>query len=141
MIVVSNTTAVTLTPGQSITFNDVVYQSKCCNSESFRSPGTAVRAGIGVYSLEFHGNVASNAAGVTTQLTIEVNGSALPETIMETTPPNAGEFNNVGTSTVYSNQPTCMDPYPGAFNVSVTNTGAGTLTVSENSALLVKRVG
>lgn len=141
MIEVSNTTAVTLTPGQSITFNDVVYQSKCCNSESFRSPGTSVRGGVGLYELEFHGNIASGAAATPIQLNIAVDGAPLPETTMISTPANANEFNNVAAATYYGNQQTCGNPFPGSFNVTVTNTGTATLTVAPNASLKVGRKG
>lgn len=141
MIVVSNTVAVTLTPGQAITFNDIVYQSKCCNSESFREPGTSVRAGVGVYELDFHGNVASATGGTPAQLNIVVDGASLSETTMISTPATADIFNNVSMSTIYGNQKTCANPFPGNFGVSVVNTGTDNITIAPGAHLSVKRVG
>lgn len=139
MIVVSNTAAVTLTPGQALTFNDVIWKSGC--AESFRNISSAVRAGQGIYELSFNGNISSAGAGVPVQLNIAVDGASLPETTMISTPPVVGDLNNVSASTIVGNQGCCCNSNPGMISVTVVNTGTGTLTVGANAKLSVKRVG
>lgn len=138
MIVVSNTADVILTPGQALTFNNVVWKSGC--AESFRNIGTAVRAGQGVYDISFNGNVASAAASVPAQLNIEVDGAPLPETTMISTPATAGIFNNVSAGTIVGNQSNCCNVNPGSISITVVNTGTGDITVGANAKLSVKRV-
>lgn len=137
MIEVTNTAAVTLTPNQALTFNDVVWKSGCC--ESFRDPGSAVRAGQGIYKISFSGNVSSAGGGVPAQLQIFVDGSPLPETVMISTPATADILNNVATGTIVGNRGNCCGA-PGTISISVVNTGTGVITVGAGSNLTVTRV-
>lgn len=139
MIIVTNTAAVTLTPNQQVTFNNVIWKSGC--AESFRSAGTAVRIGRGIYELSFNGNVSGAAAAVPIQLNIAVDGAPLPETTMISTPTVAGDLNNVSASTIVGNQGNCCNSNPGSLSVTVVNTGTGTITVGANSKLSIKRIG
>lgn len=137
MIEVTNTAPVTLTVNQALTFNDVVWKSGCC--EAFRDPGSAVRAGQGVYKISFSGNVASAVGGTPAQLQIYVDGSPLPETVMISTPATAAIFNNVSTSTIVGNRGSCCGT-PGNISISVVNTGADDITVGAGANLQVTRV-
>lgn len=134
MINVSNTTAQTLAPGQSITFDDVRWHSGC--AEAFRNGGSAVRVGNGVYEAEFHGNIGGTVAATAVQLSIELDGAADPTTTMISVPAAIGDLNNVSATTRFGNSP-CIG---GGISITVTNTGTSTVTIAPNSALSVKRV-
>lgn len=139
MIVVSNTAAVVLTPGQALTFNNLVWKSGC--AESFRSGGSSVRVGEGVYDLSFNGNVTNADAATAVQLALAVDGSVLPETTMISTPSAINAVNNVAASTVIGNRGNCCSPNPGKLSVTVVNTGTTNVTVGPNANLSVKRRG
>lgn len=137
MILVSNTAAVTLTPGQSLTFNNIIWKSGC--AENFRNGSSSIRVTQGVYEISFNGNVSSAGAGVPVQLNIAIDGAALPETTMISTPAVVGDLNNVSASTFVGNQGCCCGN-PGSISVSIINTGTGTLTVGANSKFSIKRI-
>lgn len=139
MIVVSNTAAVTLTPGQALTFNDIVWKSGC--AESFRSPGSVIRAGQGVYEVSFNGNITNPDATTAVQLAIAADGSILPETTMTSTPSAINAVNNVAAGTFVGNQPDCCNRNPGSLSLSVVNTAATNVTIAPNAKFSVKRVG
>lgn len=132
MIVLSNTTAQTLAPGQSITFDKVVHKSGC--AECHR-PGTAsVKLRCqGVYAVAFSGNVTSTGAG-TVQLVIELGGDPLNETTMKSTPAATGDFNNVSSGTKVRN---CCGDYD---RITVTNNGTIDVVVDANSNLRIGRL-
>lgn len=134
MILVSNAAAQTLEPGQSLTFT-VLRRTGC---SEFLRPNTSnvyLKQG-GAYEIEFHGNVTGATAALPVQLSIAMSGSALPETTMVYTPAAANAVGNIGTSTVVGTF------FPaGGYNITVTNTGANPIIVSENAALLVTRKG
>lgn len=132
MIVLSNTTAQTLAPGQSITFDKVVHKSGC--AECHR-PGTAsVKLRCqGVYAVDFSGNVASTVAG-TVQLVIELGGDPLNETTMKSTPAATGDFDNVSSGTKVRN---CCGDYD---RITVTNNGTIDVVVDANSNLRIGRL-
>ena len=138
MITVSNTAAVTLAPGQALTFNDIVWKSGC--GEAFRNLTSAVFAAQGVYDIAFSGNVAATTGGDALQLNIAVDGVTLPETTMISTPATADIFNNVSTGTTIGNRGSCFNPNPGSVSITVVNTGTTTVTVGANARLSVKRV-
>lgn len=132
MIVLSNTTAQTLAPGQSITFDKVVHKSGC--AECHR-PGTAsVKLRCqGVYAVDFSSNVTSTVAG-TVQLVIELGGDPLNETTMKSTPAATGDFNNVSSGTKVRN---CCGDYD---RITVTNNGTIDVVVDANSNLRIGRL-
>lgn len=139
MIVVSNTAAVVLTPGQAMTFDNVIWKSGC--SESFRNAGSAVRVAEGVYDLSFNGNVTNADAATAVQLALAVDGSILPETTMISTPSAINALNNVAASTIIGNRANCCDPNPGRVSVTVVNSGTTNVTIAPNANLSVKRRG
>lgn len=138
MIELTNTAAVTLTAGQALSFNNVVWKSGCC--ESFRGTGTAVRAGQGVYRISFSGNVSGETAATPVQLQFVVDGAPLPETIMISTPTAVADINNVSKSTIIGNRGNCCNPNPGSVSISIVNTGTTTLTVQPGANLIVTRI-
>lgn len=139
MIVVSNTGAVVLTPGQAMVFNDVVWKSGC--GELFRSPGSIIRVGRGCYEVSFNGNITNADGTAAVQLAIAADGSILPETTMTSTPSAANAVNNVAAGTIVGNQPSCCNQNPGTLSFSVVNTAATDVTIAPNSKFSVKRVG
>ena len=139
MLIVTNTAAVTLAPGQALTFNDVIWKSGC--AESFRGNGSFVSAGRGVFELSFEGNISGATAATPIQLNLEINGSPLPETTIIETPETADVFNSISRSTIIGNQGDCCNPNPGNVSITVVNTGTSTLTVGANAKLSVKRIG
>ena len=140
MIVVSNTAAVVLTPGQALTFNDVIWKSGC--AETFRNAGSTVRVGEGVFELGFNGNVTNADAATAVQLALAIDGSVLPETTMISTPNAINTFNNVAAGTIIGNRGNCCcNSNPGNVSITVVNTGTTNVTVAPNSKLSVKRVG
>lgn len=133
MIVVSNTTAQTLTPGQSITFDSVVFRTRN-GAECHRDNSNFVRMRArGVYAVAFSGNIGATAQGIA-QIAIQLGGSTLPETTMISTTAAAGDLNNVATET---RVPTCCGA---GMNLTVTNTGTTDITIGANTAFVVNRV-
>lgn len=132
MIVLSNTAAQTLSPGQSIIFNNIINQSGC--GECFRNnSGSVGLKANGVYHVSFSANVGGEVAATPVQLAIEIGGAPLAETTMISTPAAVGDLNNVATSTYVR---TCCGV---SNNVTVTNTGTSTITISANPVLAIKR--
>lgn len=134
MIELSNLTAQTITPGQTVTFDKVILHTGCGECFNSQLPKSVkLRAQGGVYALSFHGNVAATTAGAALQLAIAIEGQPLVETAMNSTPAAANALNNIGASTRFKN---CC---PDAGRVSVLNTGAVPVTLAPNSSLIVER--
>lgn len=135
MIILSNTTAQTIQPGQAITFDTVVLHTG--NGECHR-PGTSsvkMKAN-GIYEAIFNGNVGV-PTGTTpgpVQLNIAIGGETLAETRMEATPAAVGEFFNVGANTAIKN---CCCDYD---RLTVVNTGTIPVTIGANPSFFIKRV-
>ena len=133
MIVLSNTTAQTIAPGQSLLFNDVVLNTGCGECHR-RNTGSVKMRANGVYDVNFAANIASATAGNPVQLTLTLGGSRLPETTMISTPAAANAFNSVSTQTYVKN---CCGDYD---RISVTNTGTAAVIVGANPVFTVRRV-
>lgn len=132
MVVLKNTTAQTLQPGQSITFDDLVTWSG--NGECARSGGpVGLRFSGATYKLYFKAIVTGATAADPVQLSIALGGAALPETNAVYTPAAA---NAVGTISAETYAKTCV----GLNNsVTVTNSGSFPIIVQPNSMLSVIR--
>lgn len=130
MVVLSNTTAQTLQPGQALTFDRLVTHSGC--GECARSGGPIGLRHCGTYRVTFHGNVTGATAALPVELSISVGGAPLAETEMIYTPAAVDAVSNVGTETYVQ---TCSS----GNNITVTNTGENPITVSPNTALTVIR--
>lgn len=132
MTSLSNTTAQTLQPGQSITFDKIVLKTGC--GECYRSSTSSVKLRCnGVYVLSFHGNISGAAAGDVVDLAIQVGGVTLPETLMQYVTVTAAINGNVSAETPFEN---CCGDYD---RVTVTNVGSIPVNVAANSILTVYR--
>lgn len=139
MIIVSNSTAQTLTTGQSLTFDLRTLKTGC--SEYATDGGSAVYLKPkGLYLVDFSANVTNSAANALVQLQIEVNGQPLANTIMNATPATAGDLWNVSRATAVDTNVCCCFNIGTAF-VSVTNTGANPVVVAPGASLRIGRVG
>lgn len=133
MIELSNTTAETLTTGQSITFNTTLLKTGC--AECHRAGSGSVRMNArGVYEVHFSGNITGATAGTAVQLALQIGGETLSTTVMTSVPAAADDYNAVSTTILIAN--TCAD----YGRITVTNTGSAPLTVAANSLFWIKRV-
>ena len=137
MIQLSNLTAQVLTPGQSLTFNNIIHQSRCCKNECFNKQlPTSVKLTGGnyaIYKVEFHGNV-SGTAGDILQLYLGLAGQPMPETEMRVIPNGDPNSNNVSAGTYIILA--CED----VDRVSVINGGTTNIAIAPNATLLIRRV-
>ena len=131
MISLSNTTAQTLEPGQSITFNTVLLHSGCAECHRPNTSSVKLRA-KGIYDIHFSANIAATAVGIA-QLSIQIGGDTLNESTMIVTTATANSLNNVATAIPVKN---CCDDFD---RVTVTNTGSTTVLVGENPVLFISR--
>lgn len=129
MVIYSNAAEQVLAVGQSLTLTKI---SGCnCSCQVNPTPGAKVK-GNGVFGVAFSGNIASATASVPIQLSIAINGVAIPTTQMDDTPAAADTFRNVSTVTGFSGNCCCL-----GTNITVVNTGANPVTVAANSSLVV----
>lgn len=133
MIVLSNLTAQTLQPGQTVTFNDVKLKSGCGECYSKQAPNSVKLCGKGIYSVGFSGNVSSPTAGAAMQLAVAMGGNPLVETAMNSTPSAENVLNNISTETRVRN--CCCD----LDRLTVMNTGSVPVTLAPNSAFVIDR--
>ena len=133
MIQLSNSTAQTLAPGQSLTFDSVLLKSGCAETPRANSSIVTLRATCGIYEIHFTGNVSAPSASPV-QLALQLDGETLPETVMneEITTPGVGQ--NVAAATLIRTGCGCCG------RVGVVNTGTTTLSVIANTSLFIKRV-
>lgn len=131
MISLSNTTAQTLEPGQSITFNTVLLHSGCAECHRPNTSSVKLRA-KGIYDIHFSANIAATAVD-TAQLSIQIGGDTLNESTMIVTTTTANSLNNVATAIPVKN---CCDDFD---RVTVTNTGSTAVLVGENPVLFISR--
>lgn len=133
MIVLSNTNAQTLEPGDSITFNLVTLHTG--NGECHRANTKSVKLRqFGIYDVSFNGNVNVNTNGGQANLAVQAGGETLPETTMTSTSSTAGQINNIAARTKFKN---CCCDYD---RLTVTNIGTTTVIVSASSSFVVSRV-
>lgn len=131
MIVLSNSAAQILQPGQSIQFDNEVLHTGCGECHRKNSSGVKLRAKGGIYSIHFSANAGGYAGAV--QLSVQASGMTLPETTMTTVPAAITDFMNVATATGYKNYCSESDV------ITVTNTGANVVTVAPGSSLFITR--
>lgn len=133
MIVLTNSAAVTLTTGQSMTFDTVVLKSGC--GECYRNGTGSIKMKYnGIYEAKFDGNVTGATAATPVTLALQLGGDTLKETTMIYTPAAENAVGNVGCQTAIRN---CCGDYD---RVTVTNIGTEAATISANAMLMVKRV-
>lgn len=132
MILLTNSAAQTIQPGESLTFDTELLHTGC--SESHRQGSSAVKLRYcGIYEVHFHANVGGTAVG-TVQLQLEAGGEVLPETTMIVTEDTVGSLENVAVSTLIKN---CCNDYN---KITVTNTGTIAAAIGANPAFYAKRV-
>lgn len=129
MIQVSNTTAQTLQPGQTLTFDRVFRTKNGCECFSEQIPNSVKLCGRGIYEVQYVGN-ASGAAGA--QLALAIAGVPIVTTAMNFTTAD-GDLANISTATFLKN--CCCD----ADRISVMNTGTVPVTIAPNTSLMTKR--
>ncbi len=133
MIVLSNTVAQTLAPGEAATFNDVILHSGCGECHRTGTSSVKMRAN-GVYAVSFSGNIGATAPGLA-EITIQLSGSNMPETNIKSVTATAGDLNNVSTTTKVKN---CCGDFD---RLTVVNTGTTEITLDSNPSFIVKREG
>ena len=133
MIQVSNSTAQTLSPGQSLTFDSVLLKSGCAETHRVNSGIVTLRSNCGIYEIHFTGNVSAPSASPI-QLAIQLDGETLPETTMyeEITTPGVGQ--SVAAATLIRTGAGCCG------RIGVVNTGTTTISVLANTSLFIKRI-
>lgn len=133
MILLTNLTAVTLEPGQSLIFDRAIISLGC--NQTWRNPSGAVSIRRrGVYNVDFSANIGGPTAATAVQLSIQLGGSTLPETTMISTPAAAGDLNNVSRGTAI---PILCGDYR---TITVVNTGTTTVNVGAGSSLRIERI-
>lgn len=139
MLVLSNTTDVTLTTGQSLTF-DSKRQSGC--SEYFPdSPSAQVfLKPNGLYLVDFSGTVTGTTAAAPVQLQLQVNASPVAETLRQVTITAAGDLHTLAFGTGVSTAGNCCFNI-GSPSLTITNTGTNPITINAGSAFRIGRVG
>lgn len=131
MIILSNSIAQTVLPGQSVMFDTVVL--KHGNTEMHRpnSPAiTCCNKGC-AYKLDFCGNIGATAAATQAQINIAYDQAPLPETTAISVTAADGDLNNVAVNTVVRNDCCCCG------RISVINTGTTSITIGANPKLQV----
>lgn len=134
MIILSNSIAQTIEPGQSATFDTVVLQTG--KAEYHRPNSGAVRllCKCGLYDVSFGGNIGATEEGAA-QLAIAYDNSPLLETTMISQTAAAGNLNNVSNSTAIRMM--CCD----SGLITVINTGTTTVNIGVNPKLKISRRG
>lgn len=133
MIKLTNLTAQTVQPGQSVTFSTIVKRSGC--AEYFRLGTGSVKLckRPACYEAFFQANVTTEAVGVA-QLSFAIGGDTLPESTMVRQITTANAFDSITISDLISVN--CCD----FDRLTVTNTGAVPVVISTNPLLYIKRV-
>lgn len=132
MIVLSNTTAQTLTPGESLIFDNTVIQSGCAEHHSDHSSSVLILK-PGMYEIHFTGNVAGIEDDSTTKVAVRVGPNTLSETTMMKTVCRKEYYSNVAAATIVRCETKGKD-------IGVTNIGAVPIVIAPHSSIFVKRV-
>lgn len=134
MVQLSNSAAITLTPGQTATFDKISINSGNCTC--YRNFSSAVKmSSRGTYLIMFSGNISGAAAGTPVQLAFAIGGTPVPQSTMISTPAAANDVNNVSKQLYY---PNCCDDFD---RVAVINNGTVDVTIAPNATFSVKKVG
>lgn len=132
MIVLSNTTAQALKPGESLIFDNTVIRSGCAEYHSDHSSSVLILK-PGIYEIHFTGNVAGIEDESTLRLGIRVDSNTLSETTMMKTVCHKEHYSNVAAATIVRCETKGKD-------IGVTNIGAAPIVIAPHSSLFVKRV-
>ena len=132
MIVLSNTAAQTLTPGESLIFDNTVIQSGSAEHHADNS-ASVLMLKPGMYEIHFTGNVAGVTDESTMMLGVRVGSNTLSETTMMKTACLKECYSNVASATIVRCETKSMD-------IGVTNIGTTPITIAPHSSIFVKRV-
>lgn len=132
MIVLSNTAAQTLTPGESLIFDNTVIQSGSAEHHADNS-ASVLMLKPGMYEIHFTGNVAGVKDESAMMLGVRVGSNTLSETTMMTTACIKECYSNVASATIVRCETKGMD-------IGVTNIGTTPITIAPYSSIFVKRV-
>lgn len=133
MIVLSNLTAQTLAPGQSLIFDDVILHTGCGECHRKNTGAVKLRAN-GIYEASYGANIGGPTAATPVQLSLTLGGETLPETTAISVPAAVTDLNNVARETRIKN---CCGDYD---RVQLTNTGANSVNVGAGAVLVLSRV-
>ncbi len=131
MIVLSNNTAQTLKPGESLIFDNTVIQSGCAEHHADDS-ASVLMLKPGMYEIHFTGNVAGIEDDSTTKVAVRVGPNTLSETTMMTARPKE-HYSNVAAATIVR----CGTK---GTDIGVTNIGAVPIVIAPHSSIFIKRV-
>lgn len=134
MIILTNSSSLTLGPGQSATFDTVRLHTGCNEYHRQGSGSVGLVARNGIYSVAGGGNIGATEVG-NANLTIFLNGSPMTETSMNSATAAVGDTNNVFRETRVR---TCCRANV-CENVTLVNNGETTI-VLENPILMIGRV-
>ena len=137
MILLSNSTAQVLAPGQAITFDTLLLRSgdgECCHNNAARTINTAKLRKCGIYEIHYQANFFATDTVAPIQLSVQVDGTTLPETTAIVTVGAIDTVEPVSRTTLVRN--ICAD----VTTVTVVNTGTTTVTVEPNASLMIKRL-
>lgn len=132
MIVLSNTAAQTLTPGESLIFDNTVIQSGSAEHHADNS-ASVLMLKPGMYEIHFTGNVAGVTDESTMMLGVRVGSNTLLETTMMKTACLKECYSNVASATIVRCETKGMD-------IGVTNIGTTPITIAPHSSIFIKRV-
>lgn len=133
MLILSNSIAQVLNPGQAATFDTIVLKTGC--AECFRPNSGAVRLKFkeAMYEVEFGANIGATAEGAA-QMAIAFDGGPLLETTIISQTAAAGDLNNVNRETAVKTD--CCNP----GSLTIINTGETPINIGANPIFKVKRI-
>lgn len=132
MIVLCNTTAQTLKPGESLIFDNTVIQSGSAEHHADNS-ASVLMLKPGMYEIHFTGNVAGIEDDSTTKVAVRVGPNTLSETTMMKTVCLKEQYSNVAAATIVR----CGTK---GTDIGVTNIGAVPIVIAPHSSIFIKRV-
>lgn len=133
MIELSNTTAQTLTPGQAITFDRVIFKTGCAECHRANTSSVKLRAN-GTYQVSFSANIGATEAATPAQLSILLGGDPIFDGTMISTTVAVGDLNSVAKTIGVRNS--CGD----YDRLTIVNSGSSNVNIGAGSSLFIKRV-
>lgn len=139
MILLSNSSTIVLSPGQTATFDKVLLHTGC--GEYHRKNTGAIKMKFdGVYAVGYSASVTNGGGTAAVQLTMAIDGAPMPETARISTPSAAGAYNCIATQTLFKNGGDgCCCGAMDYGTVTLINNGTTTITIAPNAAFWVKR--
>lgn len=130
MMELTNTTTQTLAVNDDVIFDRILFKTGCCNITKHGNGPVRINK-VGLYRVEFHGNIQGTAA----TLAIVSDGAVLPETMMIITSPVDVSL-NVSAATRVGKMCKCE----GSTTISVRNIGDDQVIVDPNAVLIIEEV-